>query len=95
MSAVHPDMMYNHDNWDFICYLESAYPNCMKTTAWQIILRNALQTFRMPLFEKWALTRKELIDIIIEVGAVQNKFTESSDRKYIYVGFPAKINKLM
>ena len=20
VSAVHPDMMYNHDNWDFICY---------------------------------------------------------------------------
>ena len=79
VSAVHPDMMYNHDNWDFICYfgghfvlqfwkgktknrawhgadLESAYPNCVKTTAWQILLRNALQTLRMPLFEKWALT---------------------------------------
>ena len=79
MSAVHPDMMYNHDNWDFICYfgghfvlqfwkgktknrawhgtdLESAYPNCVKTTAWQILLRNALQTLTMPLFEKWALT---------------------------------------
>ena len=59
--------MYNHDNWDFICYfgghfvlqfwtgktknrawhgadLESAYPNCVKTTAWQILLKNALQT---------------------------------------------------
>ena len=79
VSAVHPDMMYNHDNWDLICYfggnfvlqfwkgktknrawhgadLESAYPNCVKTTAWQILLRNALQTLRMPLFEKWALT---------------------------------------
>ena len=22
VSAVHPDMMYNHDNWDFICYFE-------------------------------------------------------------------------
>ena len=65
VSAVHPDMMYNHDNWDFIRYfgghfvlqfwkgktknktwhgadLESAYPNCVKTTAWQILLRNAL-----------------------------------------------------
>ena len=61
MSAVHPDMMYNHDNWDFICYfgdhfvlqfwkgktknrawhgtdLESAYPNCVRTTAWQIVI---------------------------------------------------------
>ena len=79
VSAVHPDMMYNHDNWEFICYfgghfvlqfwkgktknrawhgadLESAYPNCVKTTAWQILLRNALQTLKMPLFEKWALT---------------------------------------
>ena len=28
----------------------------MKTTAWQILLWNALQTLRMPLFEKWALT---------------------------------------
>ena len=79
MSAVHPYMKYNHDNWDFICYfgghfvlqfwkgktknrawhgadLESAYPNCVKTTAWQILLRNALQTLRMPLFEKWTLT---------------------------------------
>ena len=79
VSAVHPDMVYNHDNWDFICYfgghfflqfwkgktknrawhgadLESAYLNCVKTTAWQILLRNALQTLRMPLFEKWALT---------------------------------------
>ena len=27
-----------------------------ETTAWQILLRNALQTLRMPLFEKWALT---------------------------------------
>ena len=80
VSAVHPDMMYNHDNWDYICYfcghfvlqfcrgktkyrawhgadLESAYPNCVKTTAWQILLRNALQT--MPLFEKWALTTRK------------------------------------
>ena len=79
VSAVHPDMMYNHDNWDFICYfggqfvlqfwkgktknrsyhgahLKSAYPNCVKTTVWQILLGNALQTLRMPLFEKWALT---------------------------------------
>ena len=78
VSAVHPDMMYNHDNWDLICYfgghfvlqfwkgktknrawhgayLESAYSNCVKTTAWQILLRNALQTLRMPLFEKWSL----------------------------------------
>ena len=37
--------------------LESAYPNCVKTTAWQILLRNALQTLRMPLFEKWTLTK--------------------------------------
>ena len=79
VSVVHPDMMYNHDKWDFICYfgghfvlqfwkgktknrawhgadLESAYPNCVKTTAWQILLRNALQTLRMPLFEKWTPT---------------------------------------
>ena len=79
VSDVHPDVMYNHDTWDFICYfgghfvlqfwkgktknrawhgadLESAYPNCVKTTTWQILLRNALQTLRMPLFEKWALT---------------------------------------
>ena len=79
VSDVHSDVMYNHDNWDFICYfgghfvlqfwkgktknrawhgadLESAYPNCVKTTTWQILLRNALQTLRMPLFEKWALT---------------------------------------
>ena len=79
VSAVHPDMMYNHDNWDFIsdfgghfvlqfwkrktenrawhgADLKSAYPNCVKTTAWQILLGNALQTLRMPLFEKWALT---------------------------------------
>ena len=83
VSAVHPDMMYNPDNWDFICYfgghfvfqfwkgntknrawhgadLESAYPNCVKTTAWQILLRNAWQTLRMPLFEKWALTISRL-----------------------------------
>ena len=79
VSAVHSDMMYNPDNWYFICYfgghfvlqfwkgktnnrawhgadLESAYPNCVKTTACQILLRNALQTLKMPLFEKWALT---------------------------------------
>ena len=79
VSDVHPDVVYNHDNWDFICYfdghfvlqfwkgknknrawhgtdLESAYPNCVKTTTWQILLRNALQTLRMLLFEKWALT---------------------------------------
>ena len=37
--------------------LESAYPNCLKTTAWQILPRNALQTLRMPLFEKWTLTK--------------------------------------
>ena len=79
VSDVHPDGIYNHDNWDIICYfgghfvlqfwkgetknrawhgadLESAYPNCVKTTTWQILLRNALQTLRMHLFEKWALT---------------------------------------
>ena len=72
VSAVHPDVMYNHDNWDFICSfgghfvlqfwkektknrawhgadLELAYPNRVKTTTWQILLRNALQTLRMPL----------------------------------------------
>ena len=82
VSAVHPDMMYDHDNWDFIWYfgghfvlqfwkgktkkrawhgadLESAYPNCVKTTAWQILLRNALQTLRMPLFKKWAPTTSD------------------------------------
>ena len=82
VSNVHPDVMYNHDNWDFICSLgghfvlqfwkgktenrawhgadlESAYPICVKTTTLQILLRNAFQTFRMPLFEKWALTMSE------------------------------------
>ena len=94
VSAVHPDMMYNPDNWDFICYfgghfvfqfwngktknrawhgayLESAYPNCVKTTAWQILLRNALQTLRMPLFEKWALTMTKKGDI--SVVLIHNK----------------------
>ena len=75
VSDVHLDVMYNHDNWDFICYfgghfvlqfwkektenrawhgadLESAYPNCVKTTTWQILLRNALQTLRMFFFWK-------------------------------------------
>ena len=82
VSAVHPDMKYNHDNWDFVCYfgghfvlqfwkgktknrawhgtdLESAYPNCVKPTAWQILLRNALQTLNMPLLEKRALTTSD------------------------------------
>ena len=36
--------------------METAYPNCVKTSALQILLRNALQTLGMPLFEKWALT---------------------------------------
>ena len=31
-------------------YLESAYPNCVKTTAWQIVLKNALQSLRMRIF---------------------------------------------
>ena len=84
-------MMYNHDNWDFICYfgghfvlqfwkgktenrawhgadLKSAYPNCVKTTAWQILLRNALQTLRMPLFEKWALTKTASTRLLTDAG---------------------------
>ena len=106
VSAVHPDMMYNHDNWDFVCYfgghfvsqfwkgktknrawhgadLESAYPNCVKTTAWQILLRNALQILRMPLFEKWALTntilgpnrfRLYFVNMIINIKLLVNNF---------------------
>ena len=44
--------------------LESAYPNCVKTTTWQILLRNALQTLRMPLFEKWALSNTSYIHVV-------------------------------
>ena len=91
VADVHPDVMYNHDNWDFICYfgghfvlqfckgktknrarhgsdLESAYPNCVKTTTWQILLRNALQTLRMPLSEKWALTTSYFL--ILEIDTI-------------------------
>ena len=105
VSAVHPDMMYNHDNWDFICYfgghfvlqfwkrktkkrtwhgadLESAYPNCVKTTAWQILLRNALQTLRMPLFEKWALT---IID------CTWKKLAKVAELSYLFIWAPGLI----
>ena len=33
--------------------LESAFPNCVKTTACQILLKNALPSQK---FRKWALT---------------------------------------
>ena len=98
VSAAHPDMMYNHDKWDFICYfgghfvlqfwmgktknrawhgadLESAYPNCVKTTAWQTLLRNALQTLRMPLFEKWAPT---IVTITNNLGLIRAEQARNS-----------------
>ena len=38
-------------------HLESLYPNCVKATAWQILLRKVLQTLRMPFLKNgpWLL----------------------------------------
>ena len=48
--------------------------NCVKTTAWQILLKNALQTLRMVLFEKWALTNRKypfgLHDVYSNISAL-------------------------
>ena len=40
--------------------LESAYPNCVRATACQILLKNALPSEK---FQKWALTIKQIIEV--------------------------------